>query len=326
MNKQHALQILAIVIIIAVGIWFTNAQLTGHAVAQEEKIKIGVVEHAAGLPYFIAIENKYFEAEGLRPEYIYFSTTKPLADALAAGQIDAGLITYSLLLGAEARAPGEFKTALMVGEDTQHGVLPLLVPVNSSITSISQLKGKKIGLAAAGMTPIAKIIFGKFFNKNEIELIDIDSKIQTEVLAAGRVDALFATEPQATTAVQKGIGRVLERSPRAKYVLDPFPAGAAVVFKAKYTEQHPVETQKIIAALERAVDYLRANETNARAIMAKQLNLPAGVAENVPLYQFYKQSEITPTVKQSVQQLADIMQESKQLDKKVETSALFYNG
>ena len=203
-----------IIIVIALGIFAYSQGLTGKAADVNEKIKIGVIQHAAGLPYLVAIENGYFQQEGINAEYMPFASGKAVGDALTTGQIDMGLMSYTQLFAIESRTPGEFQGAVMVGDTIEQGTIPLLVPLNSSITHISQLRGKKVAIASATLLPTIKIILAKFFNVNETSIDAIDTPLQVEALAGGKLDALFATEPQASIAIAAGIARVIEPSPR----------------------------------------------------------------------------------------------------------------
>ncbi len=315
-----------IIIVIALSIFAYSSSLTGRIANANEKVKIGVIQHAAGLPYLVAIEKGYFEQEGISAEYIPFASGKTVGDALTTGQIDMGLMSYTQLFAIESRTPGTFKGALMVGDTLEQGTIPLLVPINSTITNISQLTGKKVGIASATVLPTVKIILSKFFDINQTQIETIDTSLQVEALAGGQLDALFATEPQATIAIEAGIARVLETSPRAKYIMDPFPAGPAIAFKTEYATAHETNVGKIIAALNRATEYIKTNKTDSRRIMADKLKLKQNVAQKTTLYHYYKQSELTQEVKQKVQELADILHREGQLDKQINTTNLFYAG
>lgn len=318
---------IVIIILIALGaLFFYNSDLTGRTAQTNQKVRIGVIQHAAGLPYLVAIEKGYFEQEGVNAEYLPFASGKAVGDALTTGQIDMGLMSYTQLFAIESRTPGAFKGALMVGDTLEQGTIPLLVPLNSTITSISQLQGKKVAIASATLLPTVKLILAKFFDINQTSIETIETSLQVEALAGGQIDALFATEPQATIAIEARIARVVEPSPRARYVMNPFPAGPTVAFKTEYAAQHQLEVQKVISALNRATGYIQSNEADSRQIMAEKLRLKPNVAQKTQLYHYYKQSEVTPEIKQKVQELADILYREEQLDKQINVANLFYAG
>ncbi len=325
MNKKIFVGVF-IIIIVTLGVFFYNGSLTGKTADANQKVKIGVLQHAAGLPYLVAIDKGYFEQEGVNAEYLPFPSGKAVGDALTTGQIDVGLMSYTQLFAIESRTPGAFKGALMVGDTLEQGTIPLLVPVNSPVTTMAQLHGKKVGIASATLLPTVKLILAKFFDTNQASIETIDTSLQVEALAGGQLDALFATEPQATIAIEAGIARIVDPSPRAKYIINPFPAGPTIAFKAEYETQHQLEIEKVISALNRATEYIQNNEADSRQIMAEKLRLEQNVAQKTSLYHYYKQSEITPEIKQKVQELADILYQEGQLDKQISTENLFYKG
>ncbi len=326
MNRKVLTGVL-IIVIIALGVFFYGTSLTRKATVNE-KLKIGVLEHSAGLPYFVALENKYFEQEGLNEnnvEYVSFTSSKPLGDAIASGGVDVGIISYATIFGWEARTPGEFTGLLPAGDTLEHGTLPLLVPKDSQINSITDLKGKKIGIAGPSVIPFVKIIIGKFFDTNQVEFVNVDTTVQVQALATKNLDALLATEPHATIALESGIARVLEPSPRAKYIMNPFPAGPLMTVKLETAKQKHSKIEAAKRALERAIEHIRLNESSAREIMAKRLKLNQSIAKKAGLYVYYTQSEVTPEIKQRVQELADVTFKANQTSKLVDTRTLFYS-
>lgn len=73
----------------------------------------------------------------------------------------------------------------------------VLVPADSGIGSVAQLKGKKIGYTAGSLeAPFidAYLAFGKL-KRSDVELVNLDAASKASNYAVGRTDAVFSTIP-----------------------------------------------------------------------------------------------------------------------------------
>ncbi len=94
----------------------------------------------------VGIEAKIFEREGLRLEVVSFRGDAQLQQALAAGSTDVGLGSGPGL-GFRAKGAPAIGVAAMYGPPSN---LALILPFNTAIKSIGDLKGKRIGVTTAG--------------------------------------------------------------------------------------------------------------------------------------------------------------------------------
>ena len=94
----------------------------------------------------VGIEAKIFEREGLSIEVTSFRGDAQLQQALAAGSIDVGLGSGPGL-GFRAKGAPAIGVAAMYGPPAN---LALVLPFNTAIKSIGDLKGKRIGVTTTG--------------------------------------------------------------------------------------------------------------------------------------------------------------------------------
>jgi ABC-type nitrate/sulfonate/bicarbonate transport system substrate-binding protein len=94
----------------------------------------------------VGIEAKIFEREGLRLEVTSFRGDAQLQQALAAGSIDVGLGSGPGL-GFRAKGAPAIGVAAMYGPPSN---LALVLPFNTPIRSIGDLKGKRLGVTTMG--------------------------------------------------------------------------------------------------------------------------------------------------------------------------------
>src|SRR5215468_6476892 len=94
----------------------------------------------------VGIEAKIFEQEGLEIEVTSFRGDAQLQQALAAGSVDVGLGSGPGL-GFRAKGAPAIGVAAMYGPPMN---LALVLPFDTSIKTVSDLKGKRIGVTTAG--------------------------------------------------------------------------------------------------------------------------------------------------------------------------------
>jgi NitT/TauT family transport system substrate-binding protein len=94
----------------------------------------------------VGIEAKIFEAEGIAVEVTSFRGDAQLQQALAAGGVDVGLGSGPGL-GFRAKGAPAIGVAAMYGPPAN---LALVLPVDTPIRTIADLKGKRIGVTTAG--------------------------------------------------------------------------------------------------------------------------------------------------------------------------------
>ncbi len=94
----------------------------------------------------VGIEAKIFEGEGLEIEVTSFRGDAQLQQALAAGSVDVGLGSGPGL-GFRAKGAPAIGVAAMYGPPAN---LALVLPFNTPVKTIGDLKGKRIGVTTAG--------------------------------------------------------------------------------------------------------------------------------------------------------------------------------
>jgi ABC-type nitrate/sulfonate/bicarbonate transport system substrate-binding protein len=94
----------------------------------------------------VGIEAKIFEKEGIEVEVVSFRGDAQLQQALAAGSLDVGLGSGPGL-GFRAKGAPAIGVAAMYGPPAN---LALVLPFDTPIKSVGDLKGKRIGVTTAG--------------------------------------------------------------------------------------------------------------------------------------------------------------------------------
>src|SRR3954470_16036112 len=121
-------------------------QSKGEETAKKVSVDIGMLKLTSSAPLFIALEKGFFEEENIDAEATWFEAAQPIAVATAGGSVDVGAtgITASLY----NMVSGGQKLWIVADkgrEQKGYSSSALLVPNDSDVTKVEDLKGKKLG-------------------------------------------------------------------------------------------------------------------------------------------------------------------------------------
>lgn len=204
-------------------------------------------------PMYVAIEEGYFEEEGLDLELVTGYGADKTMTALLSGEADIGF------MGAEATiysyAEGVEDSAVNFAQLTQRAGNFLVAREPIDDFSWDMLKGKDVLGGRAGGMP--EMVFEYILSMNHIDKseVNIDQSIDFGSTAAafsgGQGDFTVEFEPHATSLELKGDGYVVASLGEASgYV--PYTSFSA---KKSYIEKNPEVIQAFTNALQKGMDY-----------------------------------------------------------------------
>ncbi len=154
-------------------------------------------------PVYIAIREKYFEQLGLNVNLVKFTSGPAQFAALAGGQIDlawGGMGAFLL-----AKANGQDLNFISILMD-YNPLEALVVPAGSSIKSVVDLVGKKVGLVIGSDAHygMVRTMQASGIPRDSISLLGMAPPQQIAALQSGDVDAVYLWEPFLTPLYEKG--------------------------------------------------------------------------------------------------------------------------
>ena len=312
--------LLMIFMIIAGGWWIGKKRTIPDNKISQTPVTIKVAYGPYVSPIFIAFEKGFFEEEGLNVEKQLVPGMDTTTAGLTRGDIDTAWIPYSVLFSFEQASPGNFKIFSNSIETLDKPYSYLIVKNN--IGNIKDLLGKKIVVRSGinGRLQAEMILKGLGLDLKKIELVQVEASITPIAFAKEDVSAAIDVEPSATAMLQKSGGKFLESAVRVKYITNPYPTGAQV-FSFKFIQAHPKEAEKFRLAFEKAVDYMKKNDQESRDILQKYLKLDSEVAKTMAPQEIQKYAEID---RNSITKLMEISAETKQLDRLLNLSSIYY--
>ena len=255
--------------------------------AELKKITIGYVDSGASFPddaLAIAIDQGYIEEEfkaiGYEAELIPFTGAGPaINEALVNGSIDAA--TTGDVPAINGKSKG-IDITLLAGEILYNDAA-LVVPADSDITSVSDLKGKTVAT-----------LQGSYMHKTLINMLedtglsfaDINFSSMPSADAAAAVEAkavdaaLVANTQEAALAKSENVRIVknCENNPEWK-------GGHAIVIRSEYLKENRAAAVALLKVYKRAYNYSIANYDSAITSLAKS----GATAE---AYRFFFPSEV----------------------------------
>jgi NitT/TauT family transport system substrate-binding protein len=265
---------------VALGLALLMATST-HETRAQETVRIGVGVDPVFTPWWIAEEKGFYRKHGVKAEITQFSGGPALSDATMAGEMDIGssgtatwmprIVRGSMVvLGTMATSPDALKMAAL-----------------TSIKSMNDLVGKKVGSVAGSSTDYLWVLFAKKLNVPEtaVQVVGMPPPELVPSLDRGDIQAYFVWEPWATRAVEvsgKNKVHILANSGDVGYFLN-----FIVAANKKFVEAKPDTTVKILAALRDAIDFQNRNPAEAARIGGEKNKLKPDMASSIiNLYQY----------------------------------------
>jgi len=237
------------------------------------------------LPVFIAQDQGFFEKHGVKVDLVRFGSANEMAQALATDRIDVtGMSSLTVLANLERNSPGLFRIYLLEVLTEKLSPDALVVMEGSEVRSLEDLRGKKLGLhpGTTLRTYADRFLRSQLGENHGVTFVPLPPHLQVQSLESGSVDALYTLEPIPTLAVSKIKARIVSRGLLARYIHDPFYAGAGVV-SANTLKERPEAISAYRAAIRDALKFISSNETEARTVMPKYASVSLEVAQHMSL-------------------------------------------
>lgn len=255
---------------------------------QPDHIRIGYLPLAMHTPVFVAQEEKCFANRNLEVELIEYPSSDLLLNALFADKIDVGYelgtdVVFNAMLK-NSTLLKIYQVSLSYKETTSDCIL---IPVDSNLQSLSELKGKNLGVFPG---PTARK-FAELILKKATEIDDITNSVlltayppplQINALALGQIDALFTYEPLVSSALVTKKAKILQAAPVEEHIIDPWPGGVGVITEY-FVMRNPEAARKVTEALYEAFDIVTKKPSIGKEILAKKFKLQKEVAEKINL-------------------------------------------
>ena len=315
----------------ALAVILAAAALPSAVLAQDKEelteVTLNEVAHSIFYaPQYVAIEEGYFEEEGLKIDLVNGFGADKVMTAVISGEADIGF------MGAEASVyayqEGATDPVVNFAQLTQRAGNFLVAREEMPDFQWSDLRGKKVLGGRKGGMP--EMVFEYILRKNGIDPqkdLTIDQSIDFGSTAAAftgddSADFTVEFEPSATALEQEGAGYVVASlGVDSGYV--PYTSYSA---KSGYMEEHPDVIQKFTNGLQKGMEYVQTHTPEEIAeVIAPQFEETDLETVTAIVTRYYEQDTWKENLvfeKESFELLQDILEEAGELKERVDYEKL----
>jgi NitT/TauT family transport system substrate-binding protein len=255
---------------------------------------MGYLPMISSLTYFVALDQGFFEDEGVEIIGVPMKTSNAIADALEAGTIEVGveLSVVPLLNKVSSGTPTSFLIFSTSAIAKQSGFDGVVVGGDSTISSLAELSGKKVAVfPGTTATNTLLDVFEQAYPgvPPPIPMAMLPTLHLPEV-SNGGVDAAHAYEPFLSTGLVKQGMKHIHTSLYAEQV-NPSPIGVAAINR-NFFEQDGDRADHILRALDKAVDFIQDYPDKTRMIVSEYTGVDPEVADVINFMPMSKSTDI----------------------------------
>ncbi len=289
---------------------------------QENKLKtLAIGYQKSSLNLLVARQQQLFEQQfpGVQVAWKEFPAGPQMLEALAVGAIDFGAVGNTPPVFAQAAG----KDLKYIGyEVVPQNAQALLIPADSSIRTLADLKGKRIAVqkGSSAHELLAKVLQKAGLSWQDIQPIWLPPADARAAFDKQSIDAWSIWEPYLSAAELDAKAKVLINGQAfartySFYIANP-----------QFIEQHPGATEKILQSLNTADQWVLQHQQQALKIYQQSTGLKQNIAQRVidkrlkpsPIY------SLKPEVVQAQQEIADLFQQVKLIPKSIQVSQVVW--
>lgn len=247
------------------------------ASAQTTKINIGYVPAGDWLPALVAKDKGYFDKRNLDVNLTKVAIVSNIPPAILSGSLQVGASTPTVLIdAADAGLPlvGVAGATRFVKDPA---IFSVVVRQGVTVASAKDLEGKRVGVP--GLRSIGDVLFRKWLldkgvNPARVTIIETPLPQMRDLLKGGTIDAVAVLEPFRSRIVADNTGFRL-----SDYVaeVNPDVLGGVWIAQREWAKANPQAITALRESLAEAIEFIKTNTPEARAIESKYLGFSTPV-------------------------------------------------
>jgi NitT/TauT family transport system substrate-binding protein len=264
----------------------SGAQGANSTAAGPAKLRVSFVPATTVLPLHVAKEKGIFERNDLDVTLEQAANISDIPATLGR-QFDIALATATDLI----RAGGAGLDVVQVAGNTisskANPFAQIIVPADSGITDVAHLKDKTVGTPTLSGVIHAGVLWAakqQGVNPDSIRGVEAPSPNLPDQLKAGRIDAVEALEPFATSLKRDGFVSIGDPfSP----IADPLATNFWMA-QGSWAKDNRAALERFVQSLKEADIFIQQNNSEARQVLQGYTGMAAPIANSValPTYNF----------------------------------------
>ncbi|MGI9952685.1 aliphatic sulfonate ABC transporter substrate-binding protein [Moorellaceae bacterium AZ2] len=271
-GKRTAWSLLLVVVWLSLlGTGCTNQSPKPAEQATLKAVRLGVVPLPHYAHMWIAKKKGYIDEElakaGYKVDWQPFSLGPMVSEAFAAGHLDVGVMgDFPAFIGRSAGTDYQIVSIASTAPDA----LAVVVRKDSSIRSIVDLKGRKVGTTrgAYGTKLLFLLLDKNGMTMNDIQFVNLTMDDLAVALVRGDVEAGVMWDPLLTRMEDAGEIRVIADGTGV------YQGTAVIVAATEFTTQNPKAIEALKAAFARGAQFIQDNPDEAIQLLTEDLKIP----------------------------------------------------
>lgn len=254
------------------------AAFASAATLAQETVNYGV--QPAMMPIYIAramglldpIEKKH----NVKIVFRSFTYGAPENQAMAAGELQMASAGMGPAVIAAARLPATL-VAITILEQTA-----ILVPKDSPVKNVGELKGKKIAFPGEGSQQyplLLKALADAGLKSSDVLLFKTDGAQIPTLLQQKSIDAGITWDPHVSNALAAGHSRVLVKAEKIMPIMQGHYVGNGEYVHNDFLARRPEVVQDLVTANVKAIDFILKDPKGAVKMWAKEIGFPEQILD-----------------------------------------------
>lgn len=242
--------------------------------AEDTSLKMGLLPILDILPFYVAEQKGYFEAEGINVEFVPVKSAQERDALMQAGEID-GMLNDLISTGLFNRDDVQIQVVATARraypESPQFRVL---AAPDGNVTSTSDLAGVPIGISQNTIIEYItdRLLEAEGLSPDQIEILEVSAiPVRFEQLMEGQIQAATLPDPLAQGAVAGGATLVVDDSEYTQY------SQSVLSFSTEAIGAKPNSIKKFLKAWNRAVADLNSNPDQFSDLLIEQGRVPESI-------------------------------------------------
>jgi ABC-type nitrate/sulfonate/bicarbonate transport system substrate-binding protein len=262
-------------------VWFAaagSAAMLGAAAPAIAQQTVNYGVQPATMPIYIARElgllDPIEKKHNIKVVFRNFAYGAPENQAMAAGELQMASAGMGPAIIAASRLPSTL-VAITILEQTA-----IIVPKDSALKSVRELKGKKVAFPGEGSQQyplLLKALADAGLKESDITLFKTDGAQIPTLLQNKSVDAGITWDPHVSNALAAGHSKVLIKAEKIMPIMQGHYIGNGEYVHNDFLAKRPDIVQDLVTANVRAIDFILKDPKGAARMWAKQIGFPESV-------------------------------------------------
>jgi NitT/TauT family transport system substrate-binding protein len=243
-------------------------------------VSIGTTTSEVNSLILIAIDQGYFNNNGLNMEHEIYSSGVAALDGMFNGEID-------MATGSEFAFAGDVlsgKNVTAIAAISRSSIEYLVGRVDRGINTLADLKGKTVGVPLGSRPEFAldRFLYFSGIETSEVNLVNVPVNLSVKALVGGQVDAVAAWQPYIDRIKEQMGDEVVTWD-----VQEDQPSYTLLMCSEEYTAANPDTIVRFLKSLVQAENFIKDNPEDTGLIIRERLNYDNEYMESIwPDYRF----------------------------------------